>query len=66
MLVCVPDVLSKRLIHNGVATMPISELSVALKTATGTLPRAAEVMATDDETVTTGRRDKRNPVAGPG
>ena len=42
---------SSQAIQNGVASTPIRLDSVALKIATGTLPRAATVSATDDETV---------------
>ncbi|OQB90129.1 MAG: hypothetical protein BWX86_02297 [Verrucomicrobia bacterium ADurb.Bin122] len=47
----VPLVRIAHAIHSGVRNTPSTLESVALKSAPGTLPRAAAVNATDDDTV---------------
>ncbi|MNT25937.1 hypothetical protein D3C72_1614830 [compost metagenome] len=57
----VPEALITRPISSGVSAMPIRPEMVALKMAPGTLPRAIDVMATDEDTVDGSTHRKNTP-----
>src|SRR4051812_3747878 len=61
-IVPVPWVFKTQPIQSGVRNTPMRLDRVALKTAAGTLPRAAEVIATDDDTVEGRAHKKKKPM----
>ena len=56
-----PVVFAYQAINTGVMKTPSRLETVALKIATGTLPRASEVIATDDDTVEGKAATKKKP-----